>query len=292
MRRLLRLRGLRLRPRRRLRLRLVVHRHLHVVLLGVGLRLRRLRSLRRRAAGEGGLRVHLLLDERLRALPVALVEGRAEGSAEVGRGVESGAIVEVLVAVRVRVRVRLRRRRVGRLGLGEVRRLVDDGLVAALHEDGYVPHVGRLRRLVGVLLVVLCAHFGLGLVLRAAVGGCGHGPLVSVVSIDQAGVDRAPLSEVDCVPESVLRQVCLLGGFRVRRALLGLCGGGAVLRRVRRGLWCRLRFVTRAEPSVPMCGEVFSELWRDVVEGESVEAAEALSEICNEETFVYATCER
>lgn len=147
------------------------------------------RSFGRMRALRGGtavrvLRVGLLLREGLRALAEALVEGRAEGAREVGRMVEGRAVVgEVLVAVD------MRRRRVVRLrfSLAEVRAvvdvLVDDGLVAALDEDGDVAHVAgllllRLRLRLGLLVG---AHVG----RRTRVWRRGHGTLGAVVRIDR-----------------------------------------------------------------------------------------------------------
>lgn len=249
--------------------------------------MRRLRALRRGASSKRVLRVRLLLRERLRALSEALVEGRAEGASEVGWVMEADRAVvrEVLVTVEVRLRRRRRRALVVRARLHV---LIDDGLVAAFHEDRYVPHVGvvLVRR-----LLVVGAHVGVRGARR--VGGSWHRPLAPVVRID-ARVGGALLAEVDRVPEPVLRETL----FRLRSGLvLGLCGGGVVLRRRRRRrgrglLRGRLGrgLVAVAVAPVPMWREVLSELCRDVVEGESVEAAEVVAEICNDETLFYTPC--
>lgn len=116
-----------------------------------------------------------------------------------------------------------------------------------------------------------------------------------VVRIDQARVCGALLAEVDCVSQAVLRQriVCEVGvswrragrGRRLGLCVLGLCAGGLVLRRrpggraaTRRGGRGRA-FLARSEPAVPTRGEMLSELWRDVVERESIEAAEVFAVI-------------
>lgn len=140
---------------------------------------------------------------------------------------------------------------------------VEQRLVAALHVDGD-DALRRRRRHRG-------AHGG-------ALGRRRHGTLAALAG--HARVGGAAVAEVDGVAQSVLRQAS--GG---RGAALRLRGGRLLAGRGRRKGRLRLRRRRRRlfagpEPAAPARGKVLSELGRDVVEGESVEAAE-VAEICN-----------
>lgn len=115
----------------------------------------RLRPMRRILSGECALRVGFLLRERL--LSESRTERRAECPREVWRRVVTGSFVgEVLFPLRLGRMCLVRRvRDVGRLVFGRAVRLIDDGLVATLHENGDVTHVGR-----GLVARLRVAHRG------------------------------------------------------------------------------------------------------------------------------------